>query len=108
MIVYKMQGYADESEDDAHFAMAAVFSPMHHWGPFEDAWTALVGEYPGLDEFHTEHCVGRKGYWKGWDYPERDAVLQRFVSLLVDSPFPSPVGFTTALSLESVSQSPRE
>lgn len=110
VLVYKMEGYSDESGDDStpHFALAGLFAPSHHWGLFEGAWESLVAEYDGLDEFHTEHCVNRTGYWKSWENPaDRDAVLQRFVRLLSDSPYPSPIGFVTLIDLEPFQKSTR-
>ncbi|HUY23802.1 MAG TPA: DUF3800 domain-containing protein [Candidatus Saccharimonadales bacterium] len=100
VFVYKVIGHFDESEDQEILCMAGFFAPVHHWSQFEVAWTALVGEYKGLQEFHTYECVSGKGYWDDWGNPgQRSAVQQRFLDLITVNPYPSPMGFVVGIDL---------
>ena len=105
---YRFIGYFDESEDEHIFCLGGVAAATHHWSLFEDAWSALMDDYPGLPEFHAEHCVNRRGYWESWDDPEqRDAALLRFVDLIAASQLPFPMGFVVAIDLDAYRQSKR-
>jgi hypothetical protein len=99
VFVYQHFGFFDESEDQTIFCLAGLFGPMHQLRPFEKAWGNLVGEYDGLEEFHTEECLGRKGFWENWAREARSDVQQRFVDLLTNDPVLTPPGLAVAIDL---------
>lgn len=105
---YEIIGCFDESEDDTAFCLGGVFAMSHHWKVFEEGWNECVSFFKGLDEFHTEHCVNRTGYWKGWGNPcDRAVALMRFVNLIADAGAPVPMGILVAIDLEAYQSSRR-
>lgn len=96
---YSQTGYFDESEDQDILAIAGFFAPEHHWRPFNAAWENILKDI-GVDEFHTQECENRKGFWETWNDPsKRREAQQRFLDCIFANPSPAPAGLVVGVDL---------
>src|SRR6185503_206899 len=100
-----LRGYFDagfQSKTRVHYVAGYVGTP-DHWKAFNRKWRALLRRN-NLPHFHmTDYMAGKNRYYRDWSAAKRNAVMERILSLAVESDHPSGArrfGIAAALSLD--------
>jgi hypothetical protein len=87
-----LKAFMDESGDSVDpfckfVGMGGVIADTDKWASFEVAWRAALDEFIGGHPFHMKEfvCVPGIGVYKGWEEPQRKALLGRLVRAILDN-----------------------
>src|SRR5262245_27523618 len=80
--VAMLGSYGDDSRTRHTIAVALCLSTADQWDRFAEDWHASVLKRFGLNSFHTEAFVGRKGEYNGWKIEEYRDLFRRVLSVI--------------------------
>ena len=103
VVVVKMVGYFDESEDidSAVLSIAGVFGKADDWVDLERAWDDLLDDRC-LSEFKMSDSEKGRHEWRGIIQEERWEGQRPFIELFSRNPNPSPIAVAVSVDLTSL------